>query len=65
MATPLTKNVTRESSSQDEDGRNLLVSINEDQTISIRPKGRTSKAEVRLPIKKVYSLIRNVSFQQL
>jgi hypothetical protein len=59
--TELTKNLTRVSTATDEDGRKLVITLNaEDQSISIKPKGRTAKAEVSMDIKKLYTIMRNV-----
>lgn len=58
--TELTKNLTRLSTATDEDGRQIAVTLNADQTISMKPKGRTVKAEVKLDIKKIYTIIRNI-----
>ena len=44
--TELTKNLTRVSTATDEDGRKLVLTLNaENQSISLKPKGRTAKAE--------------------
>ena len=62
MPTELTKNLTRVSSVRDEDGRQLVVTLNADeQSIEIKPKGRFQSSAVSLPIKTVYRLIRNTA----
>jgi phosphopantothenate synthetase len=62
MATLLNKSVTREVPVEDGNGRKLIVTINaEDLTIDFKPKGRTSKAIVSLPIQKVYQLVKNAN----
>jgi hypothetical protein len=60
MATKLTKSLTREVDAEDGNGRKLLITINADQqTLEFKPKGRTAKASVSLPISKVYGLVKN------
>jgi hypothetical protein len=60
MATKLKTNVTRETDSDDGNGRSIIVTLNcLDQTIQFKPKGRTSKAIVSLPISKIYQLVKN------
>lgn len=62
MATSLKKSVTRVSTDRDEDGRELVVTLNaDDQSIDIKPKGKKAQAIVSLPIKTVYRLIRNTA----
>ena len=58
--TELTKTLTRLSEATDEDGRQLVVKLNADQTISMKPKGRTAKAEVTCTIRQVYTMMRNM-----
>ena len=60
MATKLDKTVTRESTNE-VDGRNILVSITEDQKISMKLKGMKSGI-VEIPIENLYNqLIGNQS----
>jgi len=60
MATKLLKNLSRETNSDDGNGRDLIVTLNAElQTIDFKPKGRTAKAIVRLPISKIYQLVKN------
>jgi len=60
MATKLLKNVTRETEADDGNGRNLVVTLNPTSgTIDFKPKGRTAKAIVSLPISKIYQLVKN------
>jgi hypothetical protein len=62
MPTPLSKSVTRLSTATDEDGRQLVITLNADeQKLEIKPNGKRSQATVSLPIKTVYRLIRNTA----
>jgi hypothetical protein len=62
MATLLTKNICRETGVEDGNGRNLIITINaETNELEFKPKGRTAKAMVSLPISKVYQLIKNAN----
>lgn len=62
MATQLLKSITRETSVDDGNGRNLIITINaETEEMEFKPKGRTAKAKVSLPISKVYQLIKNAN----
>lgn len=62
MPTLLSKSVTRLSTATDEDGRQLVVTLNADeQTLDIKPKGKRSQATVSLPLKTVYRVIRNTA----
>jgi hypothetical protein len=47
---------------EDGNGRNLIITINaETNELEFKPKGRTAKAMVSLPISKVYQLIKNAN----
>ena len=60
MATELTKSIVRETKIDDGNGRNLIITLNPvTEAIEFKPKGRTAKAIVSMPIQKVYSLIKN------
>jgi hypothetical protein len=60
MATKLLKNICRETSVDDGNGRLLIVTLNsETNEIEFKPKGRTAKAKVTMPMSKVYQLIKN------
>lgn len=62
MATLLTKNICRETIAEDGNGRKLIITINaETNELEFKPKGRTAKAMVSLPISKVYQLIKNAN----
>ena len=62
MATQLLKNICRETNVDDGNGRNLIITINaETNELEFKPKGRTAKAMVSLPISKVYQLIKNAN----
>lgn len=60
MATNLKRSISRETPVDDGNGRNLIITINaENNTLEFKPKGRTIKALVSMPIQKVYALIKN------
>lgn len=60
MATKLLKTLSREVDAEDGNGRKLIITINaETQSLDFKPKGRTAKAIVSLPIEKVYGLVKN------
>lgn len=62
MATLLTKSIIRETSVDDGNGRNLIITINaQTKELEFKPKGRTAKAIVSLPISKVYQLVKNAN----
>lgn len=60
MATLLNKRISRETAANDGNGRNLIVTLDPDgDKISFKPKGRTAKAIVSLPIETIYRLVKN------